>query len=803
MKQRCPECGREYEGGEKFCPKDGAKLTPVLGQDVSTTHEWVPRAVKYQDPLLGKLVGGRYRVEKFIGAGGMARVYLVRHEMLGKVMALKLLLPNLPPSTKAVERFRREARTVSRINHDNVVFLTDFGETDDGSLFMVMEYLEGETLADIIDDEAPLDLVRSLRICLQVARALEAAHSVKVVHRDLKPENIMILDAGASEEKVKILDFGIAKLMDPGPGGERLTTAGMVFGTPEYMSPEQAMGLELDGRADLYSLGLILWEMLTGRRCFQGRSATETLSLQVTAPPKAPSELLPPGRIPPAVDEMVLTLLAKKKEDRFANARHLQETLERIVDGLTKLPEAPVILPQPVQTAPTESAKRKVVGLARLSHPPRDGAGIPSAGGKDTKAMGSKGQDPERTLRARPDRGRSEPHPAPQRDGGAAREAVGPGGAARVGSGQGAADPSAVPTWGTTRHEPEAGRSPIPAEAPAREEPRHPGAPEAPPMPEDTLEELPWETLPQLPASVLDELGLDARELEIPGSDQAEPRGSTREEQRGPGPADATEPPPGRVEGDPTTPETPVVEVEFRRDEARKQTIQRLHHLVTALARRFWRDGPPEELATLLGEAKELHAKWVDLDWEVTGLLDDMETLGGMEAKLLQEDPVLVRLRARLADMEATIRTLEAEHDGLTKKLEALERHNPSAAGMTVGTSDPEVGKTCAAIARIGARLDGLRREVEVLRTALEDHPWTESTRLAEVRARRVKARSTLERGLARLLDCEASLCKTLRAAAAHLGPMRDTNHAMRPFLDEMDRLASDLPEQPGGNTAS
>ncbi|MDY0061531.1 MAG: protein kinase [Myxococcota bacterium] len=395
---RCAACGRSYASGEVFCPIDGHRLQPegrLSPEDGEETMERLPRRATPppppppaagiprlvsqradpQDPWIGQIIGNRYRILAFLGAGGMASVYVARHEMLGRVLALKLLRHNLPTSSHAVERFRREAQTVSRINHENVVYLTDFGETPDGTLYMVMEYLAGRTLAEILHKEGRLEPARAVGIALQMARALEAAHAAGVIHRDLKPENVMLLDPGTVEEKVKILDFGIAKLADPENEQERLTRAGTVFGTPEYMSPEQAMGVELDGRTDLYSLGLILWEMLAGRRLFQGRSAPETLSLQVTAPALPPSGQAPPGTVPEPLDRLVLLLLAKKPDARFASARALVRELVALRAAWRGLPAAEVA------TTSTLLRDRQLAAppplLRRAATPPPPPADIP------------------------------------------------------------------------------------------------------------------------------------------------------------------------------------------------------------------------------------------------------------------------------------------------------------------------------------------------------------------------------------------------------------------------------------------
>ena len=258
----------------------------------------------------------------------MANIYVARHEMLDRMLAVKVLKRDLPPTSRAAERFRREAKSTSRIEQENVVYLTDFGVTDDGLQYMVMEYVAGPQLGTVVKDAGGLPWRRAASLGLQLARALQAAHTLGIIHRDLKPENLLVVDPGG-RDLLKVLDFGIAKMIASESADEvQLTRAGMVFGTPEYMSPEHAQGLLLDGRSDLYALGLILWECLVGRRPIQGRSAPETLALQLSRKPAAPSTQLAGGSIPKALDDIVLAMVAKDPEERPANAGVVIRALE-------------------------------------------------------------------------------------------------------------------------------------------------------------------------------------------------------------------------------------------------------------------------------------------------------------------------------------------------------------------------------------------------------------------------------------------------------------------------------------------
>ena len=287
------------------------------------------------DPLVGRLIGDRYQVLAPLGRGGMGAVYRVEHTMMKKELALKLLHPELSRLDEVAKRFEREAEAAARLDHPNIIGVTDFGRTADGQLFLVMELLNGPSLAQLIrpggEAGRPLGVQRSVAILRQVLRALDAAHARGIVHRDLKPDNIVLIERDGEPDFVKLLDFGIAKITSPSNDSsskETLTQAGVVFGTPEYLSPEQAMGEEADGRADLYAAGVMLFEMLTGRRPFESASKVEILSKHLTVPPPRMRDVAPDAGIPDALERVVERALAKKREERFASAAEFLSALD-------------------------------------------------------------------------------------------------------------------------------------------------------------------------------------------------------------------------------------------------------------------------------------------------------------------------------------------------------------------------------------------------------------------------------------------------------------------------------------------
>jgi tRNA A-37 threonylcarbamoyl transferase component Bud32 len=283
--------------------------------------------------LIGSLVGGRYRVVRLLGDGSMGAVYLAEHEALLRPFAVKMLRRELATDQRFVLRFYREARAASRVQHPNIVYISDFGATADGSLFMVMEYIPGVTLRAELDRVGRLELPRALRLLVQVADALEAAHRAGVVHRDLKPENLVLTEHRGRPDFVKVLDFGLAKIVDPeAREASSITDRGEVLGTLRYLAPEQFQGAAAAPPADLYALGVTAFELLTGQTPFSG-TAAELFTAHFSALPPPPSACLPGAGLPPAVDDIVGRCLAKRPEDRYATAGDLRDALR----GLLKL----------------------------------------------------------------------------------------------------------------------------------------------------------------------------------------------------------------------------------------------------------------------------------------------------------------------------------------------------------------------------------------------------------------------------------------------------------------------------------
>jgi len=270
----------------------------------------------------GDVIDNRYRIVARIAAGGMGEVYRAEHLVLGKAFAVKVMHPELTEDTEFVGRFKREAIAASRIGQQNIVDISDFGRTPEGSLYSVMEFLDGRTLASHLGD-GPFSIARIVFIGAQIARALFAAHQEEIIHRDLKPENVMLLQQPGQPDFVKVLDFGAAKVSTPTPGGP-LTAMGMVVGTPEYMSPEQASGLAVDARSDIYALGLILYEMLTGRPAFQGETPSVVMVMQMTADP-APL----PATAPKPLTRLIVQMLKKKPDER-------PQTMGEVISQLTR-----------------------------------------------------------------------------------------------------------------------------------------------------------------------------------------------------------------------------------------------------------------------------------------------------------------------------------------------------------------------------------------------------------------------------------------------------------------------------------
>jgi len=313
----CPQCSELYPDEAGFCPLDGTKL-------VAST-----------DPLLGRTISSRYRLVKKLGAGGMAVVYLARHVMIDRLNAIKILRRDLSLDPNQRERFLREARAVNRINHPNIVEITDFGEFE-GTAYLVMEYAAGESLLHALK-RGPMAWDRVVRIGEQIASALSRAHEAGVIHRDLKPENVLLLDAlpnAPPEDRVKLTDFGIAKIVD----APALTFSEQMFGTPGYIAPEYVEGIKPDGRADLFSLGVLLYESMTGSLPWDAKGQAELLLRPLTAAPKPLAERI---EVPPELDSLVLSLLAKNPDDRPPDAFIVHDVLLDVLRRYVRSRSAP------------------------------------------------------------------------------------------------------------------------------------------------------------------------------------------------------------------------------------------------------------------------------------------------------------------------------------------------------------------------------------------------------------------------------------------------------------------------------
>jgi len=280
--------------------------------------------------LEGKVLADRYRILRRIGDGGMATVYLGEHTSIEKQCAIKVLNIAYAHQQDAVDRFLREARAASRIQHENVIDITDFGRAPNGSVFFVMELLAGEDLATLVRREGPIPWARVRHMALQVCHALAAAHRKGIIHRDLKPENVFRIQRGGDPDFIKVLDFGIARVVHGSMGGRALTSAGTVFGTPAYMSPEQCDGRPADARSDVYSIGVVLFELLTGRPPFMADTPLGYLKQHCFDAPPSLRATAPDANIPERVEAVVLKALAKEMDDRFSGMEALATALEAV-----------------------------------------------------------------------------------------------------------------------------------------------------------------------------------------------------------------------------------------------------------------------------------------------------------------------------------------------------------------------------------------------------------------------------------------------------------------------------------------
>jgi serine/threonine-protein kinase len=291
-----------------------------------------PPSIPPPDPLIGRTLDGRYRVEAVLGEGGMGLVYKARHAVLNKPFAIKVLKPEVSRDQEVMNRFQQEAQSASAIGNHHIIDISDFGSLPDGSTYFVMEFLDGLSLTQAIEQFRPMPADRVIRVAKQLCDGLGAAHERNIVHRDLKPDNIYLVKRGQDPDFVKVLDFGIAKV---GGSSSKLTKAGQVFGTPHYMSPEQCAGSQVDQRTDIYALGVILYEMCSGRVPFDADNLMGILTKHMYEQPIAPRDLPPPTDVPPGLDAVIMKCLSKSADARYQTMAEMREDLERVQGGLT------------------------------------------------------------------------------------------------------------------------------------------------------------------------------------------------------------------------------------------------------------------------------------------------------------------------------------------------------------------------------------------------------------------------------------------------------------------------------------
>ncbi len=314
QKKICVACGKEFTGHLTACPEDGTTLTPLRTTD-----------------LVGTVLGDRYEIQELIGDGAMGQVYKAKHRLLKRTVAVKMMHPNLVSGAAALKRFQKEAELASALNHPNILTVYDFGVTDDGVPYLVMAYLQGTSLATAISGGQNLELKRGLHIFKQVSLGLAHAHEHGVVHRDIKPSNIMLVQLDNDPDFVKILDFGIAKLLTPSEGEtNNLTRTGEVFGSPPYMSPEQCRAKAVDARSDVYSLGCVMYRTLSGKQPITGHDLIEYLYKHVNEIPPSFDTVCPEHNIPQELERTIFKAMAKQPDDRFQSMIELRAALDEI-----------------------------------------------------------------------------------------------------------------------------------------------------------------------------------------------------------------------------------------------------------------------------------------------------------------------------------------------------------------------------------------------------------------------------------------------------------------------------------------
>ena len=319
----CPTCSTEYPPTERFCPKDGTALRSQTAEHAD---------------LVGSVIAERYHVLKKLGEGGMGQVYLAEHVKMGRQSAVKVMHPAMVHDAATIGRFNREAANASRIDHPNVAGIYDFGETPDGLVYLAMQYIQGQTLTEIVKANGALAPVRAAEITRQAAEGLHAAHGLGIVHRDLKPDNVMVARDGEGLDCVKVVDFGIAKAASV--EAQKVTRTGMVVGTPEYMSPEQLSGEQVDGRSDQYALALVAFNMLTGDLPFPSESTQTSMVMRLTERPRSLAEMKPDVAWSGEVQAVMSKALERQPADRYATVRDFARALQAAIQIMPARPSS-------------------------------------------------------------------------------------------------------------------------------------------------------------------------------------------------------------------------------------------------------------------------------------------------------------------------------------------------------------------------------------------------------------------------------------------------------------------------------
>ena len=346
MSMRCPKCGTMYPDDARFCTRDGGRLVAFTPGGTSAfapsrpalpdSHRTTPRGITpdlaqmhviNHTNMSGQVLDGRYAIVKKVGEGGMSFVYLAQDVSTNERYAIKILSPALSRDENAMARLRREAALGIRLAHPNVCHIVRMGETEDGLVYVVMPFVEGEVLADRTNRRGSLPMAMTVGFVSEIAAGLHVAHQLKIIHRDLKPENVMISTGPDGTEHAVVMDFGLAKERRAGGELEKLTATGIILGTPEFMSPEQLRGKPLDARTDIYSLALMTYEMLAGELPFEGRTQQEQMIARLRSDPVPIRQRRRGAEVPEGVERVLTKAMARNMEERYATAPEFAEEL--------------------------------------------------------------------------------------------------------------------------------------------------------------------------------------------------------------------------------------------------------------------------------------------------------------------------------------------------------------------------------------------------------------------------------------------------------------------------------------------